>query len=138
MNNIQFKNTISGFNKRNSNWAIHEEEQLMKLYPDNSNETISQALGRTKASIDKKAGKLGLRKSVHYRTSVAKDNNKDKDYVWTESEINTLLSLYHQKTYKEIGKILKRSISSIAHKAKYLNLQKYNTQKVFSDKVEVS
>lgn len=117
-------------------WTEQEEDMLRQLYPNHSNKEIAQLLGKTKASIDKKGAQLGLRKSKEYRTKVSRDNNKNKDYVWSESELQTLFALYNHKTYKEIGKILNRSQSSIAHKAKQLNLHKYNKVKIKKVKVK--
>ncbi len=117
-------------------WTKNEVEKLRELYPNHSNREIAKKLNKTKPSVDKKGAQLGLKKTKAYRTKVSKDNNKNKDYVWSDDELKTLFSLYKTKTYKEIGKILNRSQSSIAHKAKQLNLSKYNKNKLRKVKIK--
>ncbi len=130
MENLQQNNgscSDTGSKKAFANWTSAEEKLLIDLYSNNSNRHISKILNKSKASVDKKASLLGLKKSENHRKKISRLNNKGKRHSWTDDEISFLKQNYTIKTYEEIADSLNRTPNAVSQKARQIQLKKYNT-----------
>lgn len=92
--------------KHQKKWTKEEEDYLVKIYDKLETSEIAKKLGRTEASIRRKADRLNIHKDVE----------------WSDKEVLYLKKWYNKKTITEISKILKRSYNSVQAKAQKMNL----------------
>lgn len=59
-------------NKQGQDWTKEEVKALRKLFGNNSNAEVAQELDRTPKSVERKAAKLGLRKTKKYLRSIGR------------------------------------------------------------------
>ncbi len=116
-------------NRISVSWTSNEENALIELYPNNSNQHISKVLNKTKASIDNKGALLGLKKSSDYRQKVSRQNNQRKRHAWSVEEVNYLVKNYYAKSYAEIAETLNRTPTAVSQKARQMDLKKYQRTK---------
>jgi predicted transcriptional regulator len=95
--------------KKYSLWSKQELTLLKKLYPDNSTRDIANELGRTVSAVQKKAGKLGLRKSIR---------------VWSKRELNLLKKLYPSRMAQQIADQIGRPVQATRKRIVKLGLKK--------------
>ena len=104
-------------------WKDVEEEYLKKCYCNTSAAEIGKKLGKTATAVKKKAKKLGL-----------KPEKRDGVNPWTAKEIAYLKKNYQELGLKEMVKKLKRSRSSILHKALSLGLTNSGESRPWTDR----
>lgn len=98
-------------------WTEHDIEYLRKHYGVKSRKEIAVALGRTVATVQMKACKLGL-------TNAEEHGNHRK---WRNHEEEMLKELYTMKTQQEIADMLNRTVRSVSGKLQMMGL--VNTRK---------
>jgi hypothetical protein len=59
-------------NERSRNWTNDEIRALKKLFRSNSTSFVADTLGRTIKSIERKAARLGLKKTKKYLKSLGR------------------------------------------------------------------
>ena len=104
-------------------WKEVEEEYLKKCYCNTSAAEIGKKLGKTTTAVKKKAAKLGL-----------KPEKRDGFNPWTAKEIAYLVKNYQALGLKKIAKTLKRSRSSVLHKAISLGLTEAGEARPWTDR----
>ena len=89
-------------------WTARENKALKKLYKLHTTEELSDIFARKATSISGQARRLRLRKV----------------WFWTKEDDDILRKYHKQKTYAEIGKILKRSPETIVNRVAELDLDR--------------
>lgn len=56
-------------NTKNPEWSAQEKQWLIDLYPNNTNEYIASFVGRSVSAVEKKAMRMGLKKSEKFYRS---------------------------------------------------------------------
>jgi hypothetical protein len=107
-------------------WNIEEVNYLIDNYSNTSNEKIAEKLNKTLSSINGKAEKLKLKKSMYYIKNLNKERVDKKwkrvDKKWNEKEFNILL---HNKNVSniELSSLLNKSVGSITNAKNRLNIK---------------
>lgn len=104
-------------------WKEEEEEYLKKYYLNTSAAEIGKKLGKTATAVKKKAGKLGL-----------KPEKREGFNPWKAKEIAYLVKNYQSLGLKKITKTLKRTRSSVLHKAISLGLTDSGESRPWTDR----
>lgn len=94
-------------------WSDNEIEFLKKNYNDFSNSQLSNKIGRSSSSIEKKLKRLGLKKS-----------SRSLSMRWSDKDNNFLKENYSKMTNKELSEILGRSPKTILNRASKMGLSK--------------
>ena len=96
------------------NWRKEEENYLLKNWKVESVSQIMNFLGKTKDSVIRKAGRMGL--------DICKDPNDLIKKKWTSDEEQYMIDNYHLLPLETLMKDLNRSRHSILKRAQCLNL----------------
>ena len=88
-------------------WTTLEEEFIVENYPSKGYGYCVEKLGRTQASIERKAMRLGIR----------------SEKSWSKTELETLEKYYPIEGYKKVMELTNRSRGSIQNKASDLSLK---------------
>lgn len=100
-------------------WNQEDIDYLKFAYENQSYEQIAKKLDRTVESVKHKAYDLGINdKVITERKS------------WTEDEIKYINLMYGKQSVEKTAKKLKRSVSSVKHKARDLGVSAYKDEKV--------
>lgn len=94
-------------------WSDDEVQFLKENYNDFSNSQLSNKMGRSPSSIEKKLKRLGLKKS-----------SRSFSMKWSDDDINFLKKNYSKMTNKELSEILRRSPKTILNRASKMGLSK--------------
>ena len=109
---------------KHDTWTDEEDTILIENYKKVSYKEISKLINE-KTDIDRSVGAVKTRACI-----IGVTESKEPD--WSEREDDVLLEYRSHKSYSEISKILKekfnidRSVNSIYHRCKRLNLEKIN------------
>ncbi len=93
-------------------WSEHDVEYLRKHYGKKSRKEIAVTLGRTVATVQMKACKLGLTNPEEHGTH----------RKWRSHEEEMLKELYTLKTQQEIADMLNRTVRSVSGKLQMMGL----------------
>lgn len=100
-----------------SSWTPDDLVKLRLLYGSTSSDILADTFGKTAAEIDDKAEELAL----------AKDKRKfpgRRMPRWEPDELERLEQIYPMLSNIEVGRILERSVKSVASMASRLGIRK--------------
>lgn len=103
----------SGIYKRNMNWSQSDIEKLKELYKTKTAKEVSEILGRSPLAVKSKIDALRLKKTKEQKRQVYKKVAAERETLFNEDEIETVVNLYKRFTVPEIAGMLGKSRSAV-------------------------
>lgn len=104
-------------------WTKKEVEKLKKLYGRTSNKKLAKIFNRTPNAVQSKAAKIGI--ELKGKRTIFRYSNK----YWTKEEDEYVKKYYGKIAAWKMGDYMKRTVSSIHHRANRLRISGYRKKK---------